>query len=322
MEAKTIYNFLYQEGDKLRGSVYYQTSVLAQTIFQEGTKKENRVDPQNDHFQKIASYNTMTTYRNVWNNFFNYLKEHWHIKNCEAIGSDHVLAYIEYKIENYPSKQYLEKICSAIGKLETALKVFTFKTYGVEKSYDFSIRHEILNESRDLKLVANNYHNRAYKEPLKLIAKLSNQKHRLAATIQYQSGTRIEGVALIKQNQLHGFLYDPITNTTKGIIFTKEKGGYEGNVFVNIDTYIELKRYIHQNKIFKLKRVKYSEEIRKAADLLSIQADGSHGLRWNFAKRRLFEYAKAGYTYQESLQRVSHEMKHNRADITEHYLGG
>jgi hypothetical protein len=54
---------------------------------------------------------------------------------------------------------------------------------------------------------------------------------------------------------------------------------------------------------------------------MSMTPEGSHGLRWNFAKRRIMEYAKAGYTYEQSLQAVSWEMKHNRASITEHYLG-
>ena len=47
---------------------------------------------------------------------------------------------------------------------------------------------------------------------------------------------------------------------------------------------------------------------------------GSHGLRWNFAKKRMFEYAQANFSYEESLQQVSSEMKHNRASITEHYI--
>ncbi|MCT7473613.1 hypothetical protein N5T11_10465, partial [Aliarcobacter cryaerophilus] len=37
-------------------------------------------------------------------------------------------------------------------------------------------------------------------------------------------------------------------------------------------------------------------------------------------KRRMFEYGKADYSYSDSLQQVSYEMKHNRASITEHYL--
>ena len=34
----------------------------------------------------------------------------------------------------------------------------------------------------------------------------------------------------------------------------------------------------------------------------------------------MFEYGKADYSYSDSLQQVSYEMKHNRASITEHYL--
>jgi hypothetical protein len=57
----------------------------------------------------------------------------------------------------------------------------------------------------------NNYRNRAYENPLCLIGNLYGPLHRLAATIQYQGGARIEGIALIKQEQLHGLEYDPIT---------------------------------------------------------------------------------------------------------------
>ncbi|NOQ32101.1 MAG: hypothetical protein GQ570_13370 [Helicobacteraceae bacterium] len=51
-------------------------------------------------------------------------------------------------------------------------------------------------------------------------------------------------------------------------------------------------------------------------------AEGSHGFRWNFAKNRMMEYSQAKYSYDNSLLGVSTEMKHNRANITEHYLGG
>ncbi len=72
---------------------------------------------------------------------------------------------MDYKIEYYPSKQYLEKISASLGKLEIALKNFSKNIHKIEKDYDFSIRQTILNEARDLKLVASNYHNRAYNNP-------------------------------------------------------------------------------------------------------------------------------------------------------------
>ncbi len=262
----------------------------------------------------------MESYRAIWNNFFNYLKEHWSIKDFEKIETEHIAAYMDYKIEYYPSKQYLEKISAALGKLETALKHFAKNIHNETREYDFSIRQIILDEARDLKYVANNYHNRAYKNPTLLIANLKNSLHQLAAKIQYEGGARIEGVALINPEQLLGTKQDSITNTQKGIIFTKEKGGKEGEVLVSLDTYNELQNYLSQNPKFKINRQAYYEDIKQAALFSNETPEASHGLRWNFAKRRMFEYAQSGCSYDESLQQVSCEMKHNRARITLHYL--
>lgn len=306
----------------MRGSVYYQSSQLAKQIFEAGAKKEDRVNPNHTHFQKVASYKTMESYRNIWNNFFNYLKEHWGIKDCEKIEAQHIQAYMDYKIEYYPSKQYLEKISAALGKLEIALKLFAKNIHNEEREYDFSIRQTLLDEARDLKYVANNYHNRAYSNPELLISNLQNPLHRLAAKIQYEGGARIEGVALIKKEQLLGTKLDTITNTQKGVIFTKEKGGKEGEVLVSTDVYNELQGHLSNNPKFKITRQAYYEDIKQAALLSKENPEASHGLRWNFAKKRMFEYAQSGFSYADSLQQVSFEMKHNRASITEHYLGG
>jgi integrase len=306
----------------MRGSTYYQTAILTKYIFQESAKKTEKIDPNHQHYLKVSSYKTMETYRNVWNNFFNYLREHWNLNNCELIQDYHVEAYIEYKLEYYPSVLYIQKISAAIGKLEVALKFFTKDIYGSSKFYDFSIRQDVLNESRDLKLVANNYHNRTYNNPLNVISKLEDSKHRLAAKIQLEGGARIEGVALIKKEQLHGYIIDEITNTKKGIIFTKEKGGKEGDVLVSIQTYDKLKDYISEFGQFRIKRQKYYLDIIKSCILSNETQEGSHSFRWSFIKRRMFEYAQAGYTYDKSLLEVSNEIKHNRPKITEHYLGG
>jgi len=306
----------------MRGSVYYQTATLTKYIFQESAKKTEKIDSNCEHYKKVSSYQTMESYRNIWNNFFNYLKEHWFLKNCELIQGYHVEAYMEYKIEYYPSVKYMQKISAAIGKLEVALKYFTKEIYGQSKEYDFSIRQDILNEARDLNQVANNYHNRTYINPKQLISNLLDEKHALAASIQLEGGARIEGVALIKKEQLHGYTVDEITNIKKGVILTKEKGGKEGNVLVSIKTYKCLQKYLQQSKVFKIKRQQYYEDIKQACKLTKENPEGSHGFRWNFAKNRMFEYAQANYSYENSLLGVSSEMKHNRALITEHYLGG
>lgn len=229
---------------------------------------------------------------------------------------------MDYKIEYYPSKQYLEKISAALGKLEIALKKFSKNIHNENREYDFSIRQTILNEARDLKLVANNYHNRAYKNPILLISNLNNPMNKLAAKIQHQGGARVEGVALIKPEQLRGKKIDKVTKVEKGIVHTKEKGGKQGEVLVSLETYAELENYLSLNSKFKINRQDYYNDIKQAALISKEVSEGSHGLRWNFAKRRMFECGKADYSYSDSLQQVSYEMKHNRASITEHYLGG
>ena len=304
----------------MRGSVYYQSSQLVKQIFVEGAKKEDKINLNHEHYQVVSSYKSMETYRNIWNNFFNYLLEHWKIKDFEKIESEHIAAYMDYKIEYYPSKQYLEKISAALGKLEIALKLFSKNVSKLEKDYDFSIRQKMLDNARDLKQVANNYHNRAYSNPNLLISNLKDSMHKVAATIQFEGGARIEGVALIKSEQLLGTKVDSITNKEVGIVLTKEKGGKEGEVLVSLDTYTDLESYILEYNKFKINRQKYYNDLKQAAIASNETPEASHGLRWNFAKRRMFEYGKAGYSYEDCLQQVSYEMKHNRASITQHYL--
>ena len=304
----------------MRGSVYYQSSQLVKQIFEVGAKKEDKINPDHEHYQMVASYKTMESYRAIWNNFFNYLLEHWKLKDFEKIEPHHIQAYMDYKVEYYPSKQYLEKISAAIGKLEIALKKFAKNIHNVDREYDFSIRQTILDEARDLKYVSNNYHNRAYNNPLFLIENLKDPLHKIAAKIQYEGGARIEGVALIKKDQKRRIKDDSNTNKEVGIVLTKEKGGKSGEVLVSIDTYTNLESYILEYDKFKINRQKYYNDIKQAAISLNENPEASHGLRWNFAKRRMFEYGKAGYSYEECLQQVSYEMKHNRASITQHYL--
>jgi len=306
----------------MRGSVYYQTAELTKVIFKEGLKKEERSNPNSPFYQMISSYKTMESYRSIWNNFFNYLHEHWQLKRCELITQHHVIAYMDYKIAYYPSKLYLAKINSAMGKLEIALERYSLIHDQEPRQYNFSQRLEVLNSAVDLELVANNYHNRAYEDPEQLIEHLSIFEHQLAATIQLEGGARLEGVSLIKIKQLKGARFDDITKKTRGVIETQEKGGKVGDILVSIGTYNTLAKILNHKKVFKILKAAYMRDIRMAASKLNIQPDGSHGFRWNFAKRRLFEYAQAGYTYEQSLLRVSSEMKHNRASITEHYLGG
>ena len=309
----------------MRGSVYYQTSELVKHIFAEGAKKYEKIDPYHPYYKCVSSYKTMETYRSVWNNFGHYLKEHWKLKDFEKITSEHIDAYISYKIEYYPTKQYLEKIVSALGKLQDTLERFSLNVYGQKRSYNFDIRKNLLHYAKVQNIVADGYHNRTYSDPELIIKNLNKYEHMIAAEIQLYGGARSEGVTLIKRDQLVAYYEeDNITGKKASVIMTKEKGGKEGAVMVPISTYVYLEEYMNENNtdIFRINYQDYAKDIRNTCLRLGITPQGSHGFRWTFAQNRVRTYQDHGCTYEQALQGVSWEMKHERANITEHYLGG
>ena len=256
------------------------------------------------------------------------------------------------------TEQRFELISSAIGKLEVALMKFYDKINlgvpSVHQTYDFSVRQKILNEARNTLLVKETSDEpafaRNYENPKALIEAITDEKHQLAALIQYESGARLEAVMridkymtihtsklitnhledieyevinedLVKVPQLQGIKRDPHDNIEKGMLLTIEKGGKPGIVQISISAYQKLQKFLEIDGVFEINIAKYRRALIKAARKTDQNYNGSHGLRWNFAQRRFNELQILGnLTYEQALQRVSWEMKHERAEITEHYL--
>lgn len=308
----------------MRGSIYYQTSVLAKIVFKDGLKKQNKVDSLSENFNKVSSFQTMDTYRQIWNNFGLFLRFMYQIKDFEKVRGQHIESYMMSKInlQKDKSKQYFEKISAALGKLEFALNKFSLEVRNKKSLYDFSIRKPILNYIRNADLCYDGYHNRVYQSPKFIIENLDRYEHKLAAKIQLSGGCRYEGIFKIDKKQLKGYLKDKVSGQDIGIVKTKEKGGKTGDVNLSINIYSELEEYIKQNQVFSINYQAYAKDIRDTCKRLNISGEGSHGFRWTFAQNRIREYQKFGYTYDQALLGLSHETKHNRIQISEHYLGG
>ena len=43
----------------MRGSVYYQSAELSKVVFKEGAKKEDRINSNHEHYNCVASFNTI-----------------------------------------------------------------------------------------------------------------------------------------------------------------------------------------------------------------------------------------------------------------------
>lgn len=261
------------------------------------------------------------------------------------------------------SEQRLELISSAIHKLEIALRKLNAKysleslhySSNIDREYDFSVHHEILDKARKNLLVIETSDDptfcRAYDDPQALIDAITDSAFQLAAKIQHESGARLEGIERIdhclsiktqklhdnrlsnsidyiriddlnsKVDQLQGIEYDSLEAMQKGQIFDIEKGGKPGILLVSIETYKQLKAHLLKHDAFCVDVNKYRMVLKKVAQSTNQEYQGSHGFRWNFARERFSKIQViGGLTYDQALQQVSWEMKHERADITEHYL--
>lgn len=341
----------------MRGSIYYQVGVLAKIIFAPKMQKKEQKSTGN-----LANAQTIQTYKEVWNELAVYSKSIYDIKDLQMLTSEHIESYMLTKAYQNLTEQRLELISSAIGKLETALKKLDEQfradnlSYALNenKNYDFSIRQNILNDARKKLLVIETSDEpsfaRSYDNPQALINAIKDDKFKLAAAIQYESGTRLEGVARIDEYcvietrklednklqdiiqeaidetysrvpQMQGIKIDTFDKRSKGQLYTIEKGGKPGLVQVSESTYGKLEKYLKIYKIFKIDMNQYRKALMYASQITSQEYNGSHGLRWNFAKER-FQTLQimSNLTYEQALQQVSWEMKHERASITEHYL--
>ena len=302
----------------MRGSIRWQTGELAKAVFEAGVSKAERVNPESAHHGKIASYRTMETYReSVWNPFGEFVKAEHGVKDFEKITAAHVVAYMEKKVEEGVAKQTLEKICSGLGALERALNF-----YGKTGERDFSARLDVLHQAKELGQLRDGYHDRAYNDPHGVINNLQGEEHRIGARIQTEGGARLEGVSLIKPDQLKGLSTDRFTGKTVGVIYTEEKGGKGGTVMVSPETYADLKDYIEEHGRFSLDEREYQRDVEQAARAAGEEPEGTHGFRWNFAQERVEELQAHKLTHEEARQEVSWEMKHERGSITDHYLFG
>jgi len=266
----------------------------------------------------IYSYNTAETYKDVWHQFGDYAKFEMGLKDIEKTTENHVKAYLESRIAQGIAYSTYQKEAAALGKLENALNMYSAR---FNRGNDYNFRpaiRECGTEARN-ELEKSDPH-RAYRDPEKLIASISNENHKIAASVQYEGGARIHEASLIKNEQLGGFGPDKITGECVGQIRIEGKGGKERTLAVSTETYRNIEKVIERDGEYRIDKNDYRHSLREAAEKVGQEYNGSHGLRWSYAQERMEEAQENGRTYEQALVEVSHEMGHERADITEHYL--
>ena len=267
----------------------------------------------------IYSYATADAYREVWRQVLNFAKSEFKVRDIEKLQGKHVQAYLESRIADNIAHATFLKEAAACEKLETALNGYAGRRQTLN-SYAFS--QNIKDARSDADTMLRRFDgSRAYAAPGRLVAAVKNPTHRLVARMQYESGARISECNYLKQENLRGILRDPVTGATKGVIHvTKAKGGLNGEKYLLPATYRKLEDKIKASGRFKFDRDRYRGSLKDAAKATGQYYNASHGLRWNFARKRFQTIQQSGYSYEKAMAVVSFELMHQRADITKHYL--
>ena len=123
----------------MRGSIYYQTAELAKLVFKEGSKKKDRSNREHPDYQYVASFVTMQSYREVWNNFFIYLREQWDLNDCVKIREAHVLISFVKVGNTYDFYQVLAEwnVSYKLGNYALSKGIYNFIYFFAKADCDF-----------------------------------------------------------------------------------------------------------------------------------------------------------------------------------------
>lgn len=242
---------------------------------------------------------------------------------------------LDYYVENRKSRQTLETVLSALGKLAYAINnyakwrkidVVPLDVEEIRMAY-YAKCKQLLPKSSRL------FGNRAFPDPLRLIARLPNHTFQLQACLQYEGGMRTEGVGAPSSRKLEnpltpaglrGIGADPVTGKNVGIVATVEKGGKETEHFVSVATYNRLEKYLSMYGKLESSYREYVKAINTAALATGQHATGrgSHGLKHCFVQERYRECVMHGLTHEQALQQASLEASHFRMSETLTYTRG
>lgn len=312
--------------NKVRGSIKGQTKHLLQAsgIFRPGESKHEAKDKAREALKVegksatwknigtkigIYSYKTAKDYREVWQEIGTWAKQTHKIRDLEKITGEHVSEWLTEKAQQVVAWRTLQHSSAALAKMELALNQYSEK---MGKGIKYNYREAADKVKAEYKEVLKaDDKSRAYKNPEQLKQNVWSERYQIAAALQHEGGLRVREAALIKGDQVKG------NNIT-----VRGKGGKVRTVAVSQKTMDRLRAWMDQNGgIYKIKDVnKYREALKEAAWESEQEYQGSHGLRWNYAQKRMKDLQASGRTYEQAMVQVSNELGHERASITEHYL--
>lgn len=298
----------------MRGSISYQVNYLWQQIDGIGIskrkmRKESDIKGMNGHkiSPLVHAFRTKDEFKRIGKELGNFAKSNFNVKDMQAINADIVFAYIIQKIDDGLAQKSLSSYISVLQKIRITCAKLPSNSYAHKTLFS----QEDLKDLRtmiDKNTIKNVHKNRAYINPASFASSLP-EKSKIAFQLQLEYGVRAQEAILIRAFQLR----------QKNKIEIQGKGGYTRLINIDKSLYNQIKKEIKRHGSYARDYQVYLEDLKNAVEKKGEKWNGTHGLRFNFAQRKMQEYT-ARFGHEKALEKVSFELGHHRKEITKYYL--
>ncbi len=300
----------------MRGSIGNQINQIWSKIDGIGKSKfasrnNSNLKAQSGHkvSDKVHSLNSKDEVLRTAKDLAKFTREHFKIKDMQAITNPHIQSFINNKIENELTYRSISTYISHLEKIQIGLSKFEQKL----ESHNHLFNREGLIKARQTakeQALGNIHINRAYDNLNSIQSYLESKEAQISFQLQKQHGLRVTEATLLRLNQLKG----------NNILTIQGKGGYKQDIQLSKELYNEINNHIRINGSFKIEYNKYTKELKEAVSQSNQKWNSTHGIRYNFAQSKYQELMTIGKTDFQARQQVSTLMGHNRVEITNHYL--
>ncbi len=271
-------------------------------------KADSQVRGQNGH--KVSSFAhsiaTLQNTRSIVNQYVNFIKLN---HGNRVVGHINKETVKEFLLSKNISGGSLNTYISTMAKVTDNFNKIGIQS--IERKDIHTIRTEYKNNNINLK---KNHVNRA---PLantipQIIKNVeSSSSYSLSVKLQAYAGLRIDDTTNSAKWKLNedNTLY--ITQSKNGINFT--------TLQIDRKLALEVKEAIANG--YKIDKTEYSKTLKEAVEKTGQNYQGSHSMRYHFAKSRVSELqSEYQYSFSQALAQTSIEMSHSREEITLFYL--
>lgn len=249
---------------------------------------------------------TLDRYKSTWRDYLSYCRgEGNYGKDPRVYGPETVSDYMQHRIDGGCSANTLQSIGSALGKWAAMCD----KAYTGER---FASWAKPIAEARALgRQVCPHLdtETRAFRDPSRVIAAMSDPRAQLAAAIQLTTGLRAMNVTRLQLNP-------------DGSLYVRSKAGFTAPHFkIPASISRELRALADsRGRVNLIPYRPYIAAIQAACAAVGEKYTGSHAFRHNYARSRYAELRQGGMSEDRAKLQVSEELFHHRLDVVDKYL--